>query len=171
MNALIELLRPCYALRMRFLGIAIPIAVFHTRTQRFMNPSRLFLPVLLLVSCPSAWAQSPAVRQSNEDVNDATVRGRPGLRPDAHLLFNGWGITPAGTPVPISDLALKLVIAPDKKTVVAVSGGFCNPGLTLLDISGRRVRHAQYQFDRYIPGGNRRTSHERKDLCLQRRKS
>ena len=72
-------------------------------------------------------------------MNDPTVRGRPGLRPDAHLLFNGWGITPAGTPVPISDLALKLVIAPDKKTVVAVSGGFRNPGLTLLDISGTRV--------------------------------
>src|SRR6266446_6206502 len=103
-----------------------------------MKPSRLLLSVLL-IACASAWAQSPAVRQTTEDVNDATVRGRPGLRPDAHLLFNGWGITPAGTPVPISDLALKLVIAPDKKTVVAVSGGFRNPGLTLLDISGRRI--------------------------------
>src|SRR5712691_11678437 len=104
-----------------------------------MNTSRLLLSVLLIASCASAWAQSPAVRQDTDDVNDPTVRGRPGLRPDAHLLFNGWGITPAGSSVAISDLALKLVIAPDKKTVVAVSGGFRNTGLTLLDISGRRV--------------------------------
>ena len=55
------------------------------------------------------------------------------------MLFNGWGITPAGSSVAISDLALKLVIAPDKKTVIAVSGGFTNTGLTLLDISGRHV--------------------------------
>src|SRR5882724_322594 len=105
-----------------------------------MNASRLLLlSALLLAPCATTWAQSPAVRKTTEDVNDAAVRGRPGLQPDAHLLFNGWGVTPAGSAVPISDLALKLLIAPDKKTLVAVSGGFRNPGLTLLDISGRRV--------------------------------
>jgi YVTN family beta-propeller protein len=104
-----------------------------------MKRSKLSLLQFLLISCASTWAQSAALRQATEDVNDATVRGRPGLRPDAHLLFNGWGITPAGTPVAISDLALKLVIAPDKKALVAVSGGFRNPGLTLLDIFGKRV--------------------------------
>src|SRR6266850_5584514 len=93
-----------------------------------MNSSRLLLlAALSFILSDSTWAQSPA------------VRGRPGLQPDSHLLFNGWGVTPAGSAVSISDLALKLLIAPDKKTVVAVSGGFRNPGLTLLDISGRRV--------------------------------
>src|SRR5882672_1439770 len=105
-----------------------------------MNSSRfLLLTALSLIPSDSTWAQSPAVRKTTEDVNDAAVRGRPGLQPDSHLLFNGWGVTPAGSPVPISDLALKLLIAPDKKTVVAVSGGFRNTGLTLLDISGKRV--------------------------------
>ncbi len=84
-------------------------------------------------------AQSKATRKEGDDVNTAAVRKVSGLKPDEHILFNGWGLTPAGTHVPISDLALKLVVSPDKKMLIAVCGGFNNTGLTLLDLTGKNV--------------------------------
>ncbi|MBU6401256.1 MAG: SMP-30/gluconolactonase/LRE family protein [Verrucomicrobia bacterium] len=84
-------------------------------------------------------AQTARGRQSTEAVNSSAVRERAGLEPDRHLLFNGWGVTPAGGQVTVSDLALKLVVAPDRQRLVAVSGGFNNTGLTLLDLASRRV--------------------------------
>jgi YVTN family beta-propeller protein len=61
------------------------------------------------------------------------------LTPNSKLLFNGWGVTPAGEQVPISDMALKFVISPDKKMLLAANGGFNDTGLTLFDIAGKRV--------------------------------
>jgi YVTN family beta-propeller protein len=88
----------------------------------------------------SSTAASPRpTRGADEDVKSSTVRMRGGLTPNANLLFNGWGVTPAGEHVPISDIALKFVIAPDKKMLLAASGGFNDTGLTLFDIAGRRV--------------------------------
>ena len=55
--------------------------------------------------------------------------------PSTNLLFNGWGLTPAGTATAISDLPLKMVIAPDKKTLVTVSGGFNRHGVSFLDLN------------------------------------
>jgi len=78
------------------------------------------------------------VRQPDEDVNSPELRNRPGLHPDEHLLFNGWGVTPAGEHVPMSDLALKLVVAPDGKRLLAVNGGFNQHGLTVFDIPSRK---------------------------------
>jgi YVTN family beta-propeller protein len=79
------------------------------------------------------------VRPANADVNSPEVREAAGLRPDEHLLFNGWGVTPVGQHVKISDLALKMIVAPDKATLVAVSGGFNNTGISLVDIATRKV--------------------------------
>jgi len=76
---------------------------------------------------------APLSRQPTQEVNSPTLRERPGLRPDENLLFNGWGVTPAGRHVPVSDLALKLVLAPDQRWLVAVHGGFNEHGVTLLD--------------------------------------
>src|SRR5262245_59992803 len=67
-------------------------------------------------------------RAPTESVNSRTVREKGGLRPGENLLFNGWGVTPAGQHVAISDLALKLIIAPDKRRLVAVHGGFNKHG-------------------------------------------
>jgi YVTN family beta-propeller protein len=85
-----------------------------------------------------AQAQEQPVRQPGEDVNSAAVRERPGLRPDKNLLFNGWGVTPAGQQTLVGDLALKLVLAPDQKRVVAVHGGYNQQGVTLLDLASRQ---------------------------------
>jgi YVTN family beta-propeller protein len=87
----------------------------------------------------TAAAQVNPTRQAGQDVGDAALRQTPGLRPGTNLLFNGWGATPAGEAVPISDMALKLAVSPDKRRLVAVSGGYPNTGLTLLDLAGRRV--------------------------------
>src|SRR5437879_134441 len=99
--------------------------------------SFLFLSALLAANCCSALAQSAPIRKATEDVNAPELRARPGLRPAANLLFNGWGVTPAGQHVPISDMALKMVLAPDKKTLAVVSGGFRKTGLTVVDLATR----------------------------------
>ena len=67
-------------------------------------------------------AQNQPVRQPDEDVNSPALRERQGLRPNTNLLFNGWGVSPAGEQTLVSDLALKMVVAPDQKRVVAVDG-------------------------------------------------
>jgi YVTN family beta-propeller protein len=95
---------------------------------------------LLLTSAIPAPAQTPApVRQISEDVNDARLRTTAGLAPNTNMLFNGWGVTPAGEHVRISDLPLKMLVSPDKKMLLAVSGGFNDTGLSVLDIASRKV--------------------------------
>ncbi|NOS70933.1 MAG: beta-propeller fold lactonase family protein [Verrucomicrobia bacterium] len=80
-----------------------------------------------------------SVRNADEDVKSPNVRMRSGLRPSDNLLFNGWGMTPAGEQVAISDVALKFVVSPDKKMLLAVNGGFNDTGLTLFDFSSKLV--------------------------------
>jgi YVTN family beta-propeller protein len=83
---------------------------------------------------PPARAQEPAGAVRGPD-----ARAQPGRLPGDGLLFNGWGLTPAGDHVRTSDLILKMVVAPDRKRLVAVSGGYSDHGLTLLDPVARRV--------------------------------
>lgn len=99
----------------------------------------LILWITVTVTCPGTFAQQVPVRGANEDVRSPGLRERSGLTPNENLLFNGWGVTPAGEHVRMSDMALKLVISPDKKMLVAVSGGFSDTGLTLIDIANKRV--------------------------------
>ena len=101
-----------------------------------------FVPALVAalvgIATQNAMAADQAVRQTDEDVNSSAVRERQGLHPDKDLLFNGWGVTPAGDKVPVTDLVLKMVVAPDKKRIVAVNGGFNQHGVTLLDPVSRK---------------------------------
>jgi YVTN family beta-propeller protein len=96
--------------------------------------------VLLFVGLAGRAAQpEPAFRQPQEDVNSPAVRQRPNLAPDRNLLFNGWGVTPVGDAVPVSDMPLRLVIAPDRQAVVAVCGGYNNVGVNLISLDGARA--------------------------------
>jgi YVTN family beta-propeller protein len=79
------------------------------------------------------------VRQPADSVNDPALRQSPGLRPNKNLLFNGWGITPAGEHVTMSDMPLKLIVSPDGKILLAVSGGYNDTGLTILNTAEKRV--------------------------------
>src|SRR5579859_5173497 len=79
--------------------------------------------------------EQPHSRQPMQDVNSRDVREEPGLRPGENLLFNGWGVSPAGRQVPVGDMALKMVIAPDQRRLVAVHGGFNQHGVTLIDLA------------------------------------
>ena len=83
-------------------------------------------------------ADAPPARQSGQSVNDPALREQPGLHPGTNFLFNGWGITPAGEPVTVSDLALKMVVAPDGKAVLAVHGGFNDHGVSVIDLATRK---------------------------------
>jgi YVTN family beta-propeller protein len=60
--------------------------------------------------------------------------------PNTNLLFNGWGLTPAGEHIQVTDLMLRLILAPDGKTLAGVNGGFNSRGLTLLDLETGKVR-------------------------------
>lgn len=92
--------------------------------------------LLVIASTASqALADGLPVRQTGEDINTPQFREQPGLKPDTNLLFNGWGITPAGEQVAVSDLALKLVVAPDRKCVIATHGGYNDHGVTVVDLA------------------------------------
>src|SRR5207249_4876714 len=58
---------------------------------------------------------------------------------DSALLFNGWGLSPAGQHVRTTDLPLKMVLSPDGRTLAEVHGGFNQEGLTLIDVASRAV--------------------------------
>ena len=81
-------------------------------------------------------AQEPQTLR--QDVNSSDVRKRQGLHPGENLLFNGWGLTPAGRHIPVSDLALKMLVAPDKRSLVVVHGGFNRHGVTLVDVATQK---------------------------------
>ena len=61
------------------------------------------------------------------------------LLPGAHLLFNGWGVTPVGDHTPIGDMAFKLILSPDGNQVVVTSQGFHGVHLTSLDVKTHAV--------------------------------
>ena len=102
----------------------------------------IHLALIFAAVAPLGHAQRPSpapTRAPAEAVNSAAVRERAGLLPNENLLFNGWGVTPAGTHVRVSDMTLKMIISPDKKMLVSVSGGYSDTGLTLLDLKTRQV--------------------------------
>src|SRR6185295_16981649 len=106
-----------------------------------MTAKYLFAAAAAVALTQSAFAASPAqFRKPTEDVNSPAVRERQELHPNANLLFNGWGLTPAGKHAPLEgDLVLKMLVAPDKKVVVAVNGGYNKHGVTLLDLAAQKV--------------------------------
>ncbi|MGZ5567508.1 MAG: YncE family protein, partial [Limisphaerales bacterium] len=98
----------------------------------------IFLACLVGAAVTNA-AETTVTRDATNSVNSAAVRQKQNLAPNENLLFNGWGVTPAGQSVPVSDMPLKFVLSPDGTRLLASSGGFNNTGLTLLDTATRRV--------------------------------
>src|SRR6185503_4788473 len=84
-----------------------------------------------------AQTQNP-VRQAGDEMNSPQLRAMAGLRPSTNLLFNGWGVTPAGEHTRISDMPLKMIVSPDKKMLLTVSAGFNDTGLCVFDIGTRK---------------------------------
>ena len=79
----------------------------------------IFAAAAQLVRAQLPAALPPPTRAAHEPVGSAAVRERAGLLPSENLLFNGWGVTPAGAHVRVSDMALKMIVSPDKKMLVA----------------------------------------------------
>src|SRR6266404_710370 len=73
-----------------------------------------FTAIMVAFACTNvcAAADNNPVRQPTEDVNSPELRRKAGLQPNESLLLNGWGVTPAGDQVPVSDMTLKLVVSP-----------------------------------------------------------
>jgi YVTN family beta-propeller protein len=72
-------------------------------------------------------------------ISFAALRAAEPLGPNEHLLFNGWGITPVGKHERISDMPLKMILAPDGKTAFAVCGGYNKPGLAVISPAAQKV--------------------------------
>ncbi len=100
---------------------------------------RLVLSSVFLSVAATSFGDSSPTRSAEEAVNSPAVREKAGLTPSDTFLFNGWGVTPAGESVTVSDMPLKMIVAPDHKRLVAVNGGYNATGLTLLDPVEKRV--------------------------------
>ena len=107
--------------------------MIHPRS--FLSVAVIQAVLLTAVGCNNGPAQPSAHEVAH--VADAPAQ-QPQLPGDG-LLFNGWGVTPAGDHVRIKDLALKMVVAPDQKSLVAVSAGYGEHGLSLIDMAEKRV--------------------------------
>ena len=102
-----------------------------------MSSNLTALALIATTAMGLAAANQP--RTPADDIKSPGIRERAGLLPGTNLLFNGWGVTPAGTPAAIPDMGLKMIVAPDKKTLLAVSAGYNDHGLSLLNIQSREV--------------------------------
>ena len=100
-------------------------------------PAHFSLALFLAVSL-QAEPLPTVTRQPGEDVNSAGLRTRQGLGASASLLFNGWGVSPAGEHVACGDLALKILIAPDKKATIAVCAGYNKQGVNVVGLDAKR---------------------------------
>lgn len=99
----------------------------------------LFAALSIALARPSVAAEASS-RGADEDVKAAALRQRQGLLPGDNLLFSGWGVTPAGRAVPIrSDLALKMVLSPDGRCLVAITGGYNEHGLAVIDLASEKL--------------------------------
>jgi YVTN family beta-propeller protein len=98
----------------------------------------MFALLAAAVSAQAETAKDLPVRKPAEDVNSEAVRTRASLTPNKDLLFNGWGVTPAGEHVACGDLALKMLVAPDKKAVVAVCAGYNQVGVNVVQLDAQR---------------------------------
>jgi YVTN family beta-propeller protein len=105
-----------------------------------MKNLRVLSVACLSVIAVGLWAEPKselAARRPGEDVDTAAVRLRPSLAPGADLLFNGWGVSPAGAHVSCGDMGLKMVIAPDKKAVLTVCAGYNKQGVNIISLDER----------------------------------
>jgi YVTN family beta-propeller protein len=86
-----------------------------------------------------AAARQFTVRLAAQNVSAPELRDSAGLTPGEALLFNGWGITPAGSSVLTTDMPLKMALSPDGRTLALAHGGYNAEGLTLIDAASRKL--------------------------------
>ena len=98
----------------------------------------LVLSAFVLGAALHAEQLPTTVRKPGEDVNSADLRMRQSLTSSDTMLFNGWGVSPAGAHVACGDLALKIVIAPDRKAAIAVCAGYNKQGVNVVSLDAKR---------------------------------
>ncbi len=71
---------------------------------------------------------------------DAALPDRPDGGGTGTRLPNGWHVTPAGTPIPLpGDLPLKMAFSPDGKSLLVVTGGYHDHGVSVIDPATNKV--------------------------------
>jgi YVTN family beta-propeller protein len=70
----------------------------------------------------------------------AFAQDRPGPLPNGFALPNGWRITPVGKSIPAQDMILNITIAPDRRAVIALEGGYNDEGLLVIDPASQTAR-------------------------------
>ena len=71
---------------------------------------------------------------------NVTLPDRPDGNGTGTRLPNGWHVTPAGTPIALpGDLPLKMLFSPDGKTLLALTGGYHDHGVSLIDPATDKV--------------------------------
>lgn len=103
-------------------------------------------PVLGVVMCfvSATFAETPATAPAAglaDRPNPTIVPTGPEsvIQTAAGTLFSGWKLTPAGVHVRAGDMALKMVLSPDGKTLLASCGGKTT-GLAVIDVEKRETK-------------------------------
>ena len=63
----------------------------------------------------------------------------PHASPDGFALPNGWRITPAGKSIPVNDMVLNILLAPDGRHAVVLHAGYNPHGLVVIDTAEEKI--------------------------------
>lgn len=88
--------------------------------------------VAMAVNAGVTWGKKP------RSVLDVPTGAQSQVTAEPGVLFNGWGLTPAGVHVGLKSMPLKMLVSPDGKYVAAVCGGM-DPGLGIIDANTKQV--------------------------------
>src|SRR5450755_2359245 len=61
------------------------------------------------------------------------------LLPQKIQLPNGWGLSPAGTSLPLGDLPLNIAISPSKNFLAVTNNGQSTQSIQLIDVKNEKV--------------------------------
>ncbi|HZZ41389.1 MAG TPA: bifunctional YncE family protein/alkaline phosphatase family protein [Tepidisphaeraceae bacterium] len=97
--------------------------------KRLLFP--IFASAALLLVSPLSFAKKHLTSLPPTGPDSATTT-------QPSTLFNGWGLTPAGSHIGLESMPLKLLLSPDQHYLAAVCGGH-DTGLGIVDLSSRQL--------------------------------
>ena len=94
---------------------------------------------LALTAGLAGFSLTHSVHKGNAEKNVA-LPDRPDGNGTGTRLPNGWHVTPAGTPIALpGDLPLKMLFSPDGKSLLALTGGYHDHGVSVIDPATNKV--------------------------------
>ncbi len=112
-------------------------AFFLRSNGRFLGRSRVRPPAAALTLALTAGMVGFSLTHSAHRGiagKNVSLPDRPDGNGTGTRLPNGWHVTPAGTPIPLpGDLPLKMAFSPDGKSLLVVTGGYHDHGVSVID--------------------------------------